>query len=224
MPPKQGAKTTPGEFQAIVNCNDCKDTGWALTKPAFLQTWLDDGNTLKLTKNVSIGFTQTPAAFLAPGNVFAGMNATFGLQPDGMVRTKDGDLLMALYGYAKDAPVPGKYTVAFYSSFDEGVTWAYSSRVDVTQAMTTPGEGPCEPSMVTLADGRVLAAFRLSGGIPLWQSYSFDNGQSWTPPKAMIGKAASGGAGMIPYGVWPELLLLSNGALVLGSGRPGIVS
>jgi hypothetical protein len=28
---------------------------------------------------------------------------------------------------------------------------------------------------------------------------------------------------MVPYAVWPQLLLMSNGALVLGSGRPGIV-
>ena len=38
----------------------------------------------------------------------------------------------------------------------------------------------------------------------------------------MTGKAAGSGGAMIPYAVWPQLLLLSNGALVLGSGRPGI--
>ena len=105
-------------------------------------------------------------------------SCSFGFQPDGTVRTKDGNLLMALYGYAKDRPVPGKYTTVFYQSVDEGVTWKYASRVDVTKDMTKPGEGPCEPSMATLADGRVLAAFRLSGGIPLWQAYSSDNGKT----------------------------------------------
>ena len=72
VPPKKGAKTTPGEFKALVGCNDCKDAGWALTEPAFLQTWMDDGTTLKLTKNVSVTFTGSPAAFTAPG---------FGFQP-----------------------------------------------------------------------------------------------------------------------------------------------
>ena len=67
VPAKKGAKTTPGEFNAIVGCNDCKDAGWALTEPAYLQTWMDDGTTLKLTKNVSVTFTGTPAAFIAPG-------------------------------------------------------------------------------------------------------------------------------------------------------------
>jgi hypothetical protein len=111
----------------------------------------------------------------------------------------------------------------FYISKDEGITWKYASRVDVTKDMKSPGEGPCEPAIATLADGRVLAVFRLSGGIPLWQAYSSDNGLTWTSPKAMSGKAASGSA-MVPFAVWPELLLLSNGALVLASGRPGIVS
>jgi Neuraminidase (sialidase) len=43
--------------------------------------------------------------------------------------------------------------------------------------------------MATLADGRVLAAFRLSGGIALWQAYSSDNGRTWSAPKAMAGMA-----------------------------------
>ena len=70
-----------------MGCNDCKDAGWALTEPAYLQTWMDTGTTLKLTKNASISFTGSPAAFVAPG---------FGFQPDGIVRTKDGNLLMSL--------------------------------------------------------------------------------------------------------------------------------
>lgn len=92
IPPKKGAKTKPGEFKALVGCNDCTDPGGALTEPAFLQTWMDDGTTLELKANVSVTYTGTPAAFVAPG---------FGEQPDGAVRTKDGNLLMAFYGHAK---------------------------------------------------------------------------------------------------------------------------
>ena len=132
VPPKKGAKATPGEFKAIVGCNDCQDPGWALTEPAFLQTWADDGTSLKLTKNVSISFSGSPAAFVAKG---------FGFQPDDVVRTKDGSLLMSLYGYARDGPAARKYTTAFYASMDEGITWTYASRVDVTKDMTKPGDG-----------------------------------------------------------------------------------
>jgi hypothetical protein len=99
-----------------------------------------------------------------------------------IVRTADGNLLMAFYGHAADGHKRGTlYTTAFYTSPD-GLAWTYASRVDVTPAMVAEphgaGEGPCEPSMVTLADGRVLAAFRLSGGIPLWLAYSSDNGKT----------------------------------------------
>ena len=38
------------------------------------------------------------------------------------------------------------YTTVFYTSADDGITWVYASRVDVTKDMTKPGEGPCEPS------------------------------------------------------------------------------
>ena len=56
---------------------------------------------MKLTNNVSVSFEGNPPTFTAAG---------FGFQPDGAVRTKDGNLLMAMYGYAKDAPVAKKYT------------------------------------------------------------------------------------------------------------------
>ena len=78
--------------------------------------------------------------------------------------------------------------------------------------------------MATLADGRVLAAFRLGGGHPLWLAYSADQGGSWTAPKPAKGTQAAGtpGTASTVYGVWPQMRLLSNGVLVLASGRPGI--
>jgi hypothetical protein len=106
---------------------------------------------------------------------------------------------------------------------DDGLTWKYASRIDVVAAMEAKvGEGPCEPALVVLADGRVMTALRLSGGIPLWQAYSSDNGGTWTVPVPMQGKAAATGKAMVPYAVWPQLLRLSNGVLCLASGRPGI--
>ena len=121
-------------------------------------------------------------------------------------------------------PWTALYTTVFYASLDDGVTWSYASRVDVTPAMLSgagAGEGP---TMATLADGRVLAAFRLEGGQPLWLSYSADNGGTWTAPAPAEGSQAAGspGSARTVFAVWPQMLLLSNGALVLASGRPGI--
>jgi hypothetical protein len=225
VPPRTGtaAAPPPGEFKAIVGCNDCfAHPGGSLSQPAFLQTWLDNGTSLLQTQNQSITYTNTPAALTAPGFGFSAPDQS-------IVRTPSGDLLMALYGHAKDGYKNGtKYTTVFYTSSDDGLMWSYLSRVDVTPAMVASkggaGEGPCEPSMATLADGRVLAAFRLDASVPLWLAYSPDNGKTWTDPAPAIGAQAVGtpGTADVVFAVWPQLLVLSNGALVLASGRPGI--
>ena len=41
VPAKKG-EATPGTFKTIVGCNDC--AGGSENKPAFLQTWVDDGS------------------------------------------------------------------------------------------------------------------------------------------------------------------------------------
>jgi hypothetical protein len=72
---------------------------------------------------------------------------------------------------------------------------------------------------VRLTNGSVLVAFRLTGGVKLWQARSDDNGKTWSDPIAMKGCP---GVGHDPTGVWPQLLPLSNGAITLATGRPGI--
>lgn len=228
VPPKKGAKVRPGTFQTIVGCNNCfEKPGGSLAEPAFLQTWLDDGYNLTLIGNVSIAYENTPAALI--GSCAGGKLCGFSTPDQSIVRTANSNLLMALYGHAADGYKNGSmYTTVFYSSSDDGLTWSYASRVDVTPAMLAAkggaGEGPCEPTMATLADGRVLAAFRLEGGHPVWLAYSSDNGKTWTDPVPAEGTQAAGSPGTAStvYAVWPQLLVLSNGALVLASGRPGI--
>ena len=72
-------------------------------------------------------------------------------------------------------------------------------------------EGPCEPALAVLADGSVLLVFRLQSGFPLWAAKSESGGQSWTVPEQIT-----------PWAVWPQLLMLSTGQLLLSSGRPSI--
>jgi hypothetical protein len=270
VPPKKGAVATKGEFKAIVGCNDCSNPGGSLTEPTFLQTWMDDGTTLKLTKNQTITYKQTPAALTGHCAYGKGGPCAMSTPDQSIVRMKNGELLMAMYGHAADGHKNGSlYTTVFYSSADDGLTWTYASRVDVTDAMVASpkgaGEGPCEPTMATLADGRTLAAFRLEGGHPVWLSYTSDNGKTWSEPTPAKGTQVglspasaciccafhrwhcpsiepfapshslclrmelrnlqapgSPGSAATPYAVWPQLLVLSNGALVLASGRPGI--
>eukprot|EP00658_Telonema_sp_P-2_P038189 TRINITY_DN27443_c0_g1_i2.p1 TRINITY_DN27443_c0_g1~~TRINITY_DN27443_c0_g1_i2.p1 ORF type:complete len:346 (+),score=75.94 TRINITY_DN27443_c0_g1_i2:394-1431(+) len=229
VPPQKGFKPTPGEFQAIVGCNNCfAHPGGALAQPAFLQTWLDDGQSMTVIRNQSVTYHDTPAALTGRCGS-TGAPCGFSTPDQSIVRTPDGGLLMAMYGHAADGYKNGSlYTTVFYASENDGIAWRYASRVDVTPAMVAgeggPGEGPCEPSMATLADGRVLAVFRLAGGLPLWMAYSPDNGRTWTAPAPVKGCQAAGSPGKLAavYGVWPQLLMLSNGWLVLASGRPGI--
>ena len=145
------------------------------------------------------------------------------------MRTADGTLLLAVYGYAADGYKNGSLlTSAYFSSDSEGLAWRYASRIDVTEAMQPEekkaGEGPGEPGLVTLADGRVLTALRVQGGAAsgvLWMAYSITSGRTWSEPAPMKGVGADGKP-MVPYGVWPQLLRMSTGALVLSSGRPGL--
>ena len=74
-------------------------------------------------------------------------------------------------------------------------------------------EGPSEPSITQLADGRVIAIFREQGVSPrpMWMAVSQDDGVTWSPPVKTPA-----------WAVWPQLLVTKGGAIVLASGRPGV--
>ena len=74
-------------------------------------------------------------------------------------------------------------------------------------------EGPTEGSLAFLPDHRLYAIYRTGGKGMIGNSWSSDGGKSWTEP-ASIGFE----------GVAPRLHRLSNGMLVLVTGRPGPVA
>ena len=199
--------TAPGTFITFAGNNG----GSWLGRPIVLQHWSDDGGaaaSLRLVQNSTANLLGIPAAF---------MQGVGGLGQSGaIVRVGPGVLLTAFYGYANDTPASTCnhrrcYTIALFRSFDDGITWNYTARLDQTAAMPTAVEGPCEPTLVVLRDSRVLLVFRLQSGQPLWKTYSSDAGVTWTEPQPTSA-----------WAVWPQLLLLSNGVLVLTSGRPGL--
>ena len=75
--------------------------------------------------------------------------------------------------------------------------------------------GVVEPGLEVLADGRLLVLMRLDGP-QLWQAYSSTGGHSWTIPTPSQPLVPGGTP---PGAVWPQLRRLSNGALIVTSGR-----
>jgi hypothetical protein len=79
---------------------------------------------------------------------------------------------------------------------------------------TTAGgeiEGPCEPTLVQLQDGRILTVFRVGSFKGHWAALSSDAGRHWSVPFATGTWAVS-----------PSLFQLKSGVVVLTSGRPSI--
>jgi hypothetical protein len=145
------------------------------------------------------------------------------------VQLPSGKQLMV--GYGKDLHPPYEACTAFpaphscyttyimeLSSASHGVNsshWQFLSRIDYDKdAMKWTNndiEGPCEPDLTVLADGTLLLVFRMNSNMNLMLSRSGDEGKSWSAPVRMNA-----------WAVFPQLRTLSNGALILSSGRPGI--
>jgi hypothetical protein len=98
-------------------------------------------------------------------------------------------------------------------SGDEGKTWSQYSVVATVEGKEVPPwmgeEGPDEGTLVRLADGRLLTVFRTGAGGHLGESWSSDDGKTWTVPVAA------------PFGgVCPRVRRLRGGMLALITGRP----
>ena len=84
-----------------------------------------------------------------------------------VVQLSDGTLGVSVYGWTSE----GKCASYFYSSDDDGRTWAIRSTISPTEANET--------ALVTLNDGRILAAVRRTGGAHMDMFISDDNGATW---------------------------------------------
>ena len=103
-------------------------------------------------------------------------------------------------------------TVALISE-DEGRNWRYLSTVAGADADTDAREGFCESCLVRLEDGDLMCVGRMGGGRNqlLARTYSSDGGKTWAKIDRLPG-----------WSVLPDILRLSNGVLVISTGRPGL--
>jgi hypothetical protein len=130
---------------------------------------------------------------------------------DGM----NGELLTTVYCAAvKD----GRQQLLLVRSKDQGRTWDEYGMIAGLAVSEKPtswmgNEGPNEAAIVRLADQRLYAIFRTGGGALMGQSWSSDDGKTWTQPVSTGIK-----------GVAPHLRRLTSGILALTTGRPGPVT
>jgi hypothetical protein len=125
------------------------------------------------------------------------------------VELKNGaGYLATLYGYFKDTK---RYSLVVAESAD-GLRWKIRSTLADENCKLAGTEGPCEAALVRLKSGRLMCVYRMNSGSPLGQSWSDDEGRTWTEPAAMKDV----------FSVQPSVAVLQDGRMVLTSGRPGI--
>ena len=131
----------------------------------------------------------------------------FGFNGQGLLG-KSGEYLATMYGYFKGEP---RYSLVLMESQD-GRNWQFRSLIAGSDCQLDGREGPCESQTIRLKDGRLMNIFRLASNVPYGQTFSDDDGRTWTEPKAM--KEARS--------VQPSITMMKDGALVMTGGRPGI--
>jgi hypothetical protein len=125
------------------------------------------------------------------------------------LKSRDGrNVLATLYGRFAGTT---RYSLVVAESTD-GLAWTIRATVADETCKLAGAEGPCESALARLRDGRILCVFRMHSGMPYGQSYSSDDGVSWTEAEAMDG----------PNSVQPSLAVLRSGTIVLSGGRPGL--
>ena len=97
---------------------------------------------------------------------------------DRLVQLRSGRLLAPCQRLDNWPKVRHSLTQVLYSD-DKGRTWKGSKLVDIRDNV----DGADEPGVVELGDGRVLMYFRTDLGA-IYQTFSHDNGDSWTTPVA----------------------------------------
>ena len=142
-----------------------------------------------------------------PDRSFAPQLGLAGFVFNGQTVRVPGGYLATLYGYFQGAE---RYALVAAESAD-GTDWKIRSVIADEKCKLPGSEGPCESAIARLKDGRIMCVFRM-GGAPYGQTYSSDEGKTWSEPVAMPGQ----------HSVQPSLAVMKDGTVVLSGGRPGL--
>ncbi len=133
---------------------------------------------------------------------------------------EDGSLIAGVYpcNYQNSKGEVLRTSISFYRSIDQGQNWTIQGNIpyqesekDNFEDYIFDNEGYYEPAFEILNNGDYICVMRTGPRDPMCISFSHDKGCTWTAPYKIT-----------PNGVFPSLLLLGNGILVLTSGRPGV--
>lgn len=105
-----------------------------------------------------------------------------------------------------DGALPANMNTVCIVSADRGKTWQWRGLIAAGKAK----QPMCEPMLAPTSDGGLACVLRTDPG-PLVIAFSRDGGRTWSAP-----------APLHKFGVFPGLILLENGVLVVSFGRPGV--
>jgi hypothetical protein len=131
------------------------------------------------------------------------------------------ELIAATYPYLQVNPKNKKiypYGIGIYQSKDNGYNWKLKGVISYNLQKKEQSDkylfGFSEPFIIQNKYGELVCVMRTtdgSGDKPIYLSISKNSGTSWSIPRAITNS-----------GVFPRLLKLRNGNLILSTGRPGI--
>ncbi len=110
-----------------------------------------------------------------------------------------------------DGSTPKNFSVVLMASTDNGKTFQRRSTI---ASDPTGKDALSESALSATSDGKLVCVIRRTDHEqkPMVITFSKDQGKTWTALEDFC-----------DYGVWPRLLLLDCGVLVLAYGRPGVV-
>ena len=177
-----------------------------------------------------------PDGMGAPHNLFLAGQRTFEYVPTGVVVTgwpapdRPPEPGLDVCGFSFNGQTlwleNGTYLATVYGRFEgderdtliavestDGEHWTIRSVIADTNS-TVPGKGgPSESAICRLKDGRILCVFRVESAKPFGQTWSSDDGKTWTPAVTMPSDV---------FSVQPSLAVMQDGTVALSGGRPGL--
>ena len=137
-------------------------------------------------------------------------NRLSGFSFDGqIIESDDGAYLTTLFGQFEGQ----KRACNVLARSRNGLDWEVVSVIAPADCDLLGKNGPTETALLRLKDGRLMCVFRMDSNIPFGQTWSVDDGKTWSKPVSMAEHL---------FSVEPRGSVAADGKIILVGGRPGI--